>query len=159
MSRSIRTIALVFIATASFLVSGLASAQFNQHYQETTFLLNQSGAQPTIAYFPIPRTGWPVRVELSAVDPTAVSVQAMTSFTIVDGAVGNPKMTVPSSVALTDPPVTCVDNGPDAVVDCSISGSVSVGYTDTGTSGQPHRVFVKLFNCNCASLFRISVWY
>lgn len=142
----------------SLLAPSLASAQFNQHYSETIFLLNQSGAQPAITYLPIPRTGWPVHVQLSAVDPSVVSVQAVTEFIIVDSGSGNPFMTLPSQVA-GGTAVTCQDNGPDAVFDCAVSASVSVGYTDTGTSSQPHRMFVKLSNCNCIWQFRITMWY
>ena len=161
----LRSFIIALTITLSFLTSNPVSAQgnpqFKDHYQEVVFSLTQFGVQPEVVYLPIPRTGWPVRVQLSAVDPTMVSVQAVTSFTIVDSGSGNPFMTVPSSVAQATP-VQCQDNGPDAVVECVTGTSgqvVSVGYTDTGTSSQPHRMFVKLFNCNCTLQFRISMWY
>lgn len=154
-----RSVILAFVSIISFLFSGSALAQFSQHYQETTFLLSQSGVQPAIAYLPIPRTGWPVRVQISAVDSTNVSVQASSSFLITDGLVGNPLMTLPVQAAIPGTQVFCQDNGPDAVVECFITPSVSVGHTDSNASSQPHRMFVKLSNCNCTWLFRITMWY
>jgi hypothetical protein len=164
MLRSIRSLFAVLVSIAAIFMPNIASAQvpqFKDHYQELVFLLNQSGTQPAVVYLPIPRTGWPVHVQLVAVDPTTISVQAVTSFTIVDSVSGNPFMTTPPQVAMGGP-ASCEGNGPDAVVECVIGTSgqvVSVGYTDTGTSSQPHRMFVKLFNCNCVLQFCISMWY
>mgnify|MGYP001609649357 CR=1 FL=1 len=157
-----RSISLAILAILSFLIPSLASAQGNlgSHYREVSVLLTAAVGQAETHFMAIPRQGWPVHVQVSGVDPSTGSVQASTSFVIVDGNVGNPKMTIPSSTALTEASVACVDNGPDAVVDCTFSGSLaSVGYTDTGTSNQPHRMFVKLKDCGCALQFRITMWY
>lgn len=141
----------------AFLIPSFASAQsFGNHYDQTT----QTLVSGEILYLSIPRTGWPVHVQLSVIDPLTGSVQVgPTSFTIVDGTIGNSMMTVPESVA-GQAATTCGGSSiVGAAIECSIGGSaLSVGYMDL-SSDQPHKMFLLLNICGCTLQFRMTMWY
>lgn len=152
-----KTLLTALIAFVSLLISPAASAQsFGNHYDQTTQTLSSG----QVVYLSIPRTGWPVHVQLSAIDPSTGSVQAApTSFTIADGTIGNPMMTVPESTAGQAPTTCGGSNVVGAAVECSVSGSaLSVGYMDI-SSDQPHKMFLSLNGCGCTLQFRVTMWY
>lgn len=146
----------------AFLMPSFASAQsFGNHYDQTT--VNFTAGQISPAYLSIPRQGWPVRVQVSAIDPPTGSVQGVASFTIVDGVEGNPSMTVPPSIALQQA-VTCgsglIDTDVYAGAECFIGGTgLSVGYVDGSSLSHLHQMFIRVSNCNCALQVRVTMWY
>lgn len=153
-----RSIALAFIAVVSFSISNPVSAQGNLGSHHSESILNFPTGQG-IVYLPIPRPGWPVRVEISGVYMTAsMSTFVATSFTIADSLQGPPALTIPTTTVL-DPSVSCITtSNPDRFYECFVlSGSMSIGVADL-VSNFPHQMFVSI-NIGTSSQLRISMWY
>lgn len=160
MSKFVAALALV----AAMLFPTFASAQsFTQHYQET--VLNFNNPSGEIQYLAIPRAGWPVHVQISAVDVN-IRPFTVTNFVVVDTpfAADNPMMTMASTplsmaTSLGGSMATICSYPaplPPAAAECQLTSEISVGVTDSA-SVQPHRIFIR--TTSGPIQFRIIMWY
>lgn len=155
MLRSIRSF---FAAAVSLLISVPASAQGNLGNHHSESILNFPTGQG-IEYLPIPRPGWPVRVEISGVYTAPyTSTFVVTSFIVADNLQGPPALAIPTATVL-DPSVSCITtSNPDRFYECFVlSGNMSIGVADL-TSNFPHQMFVSI-NIGTPSQLRVSMWY
>lgn len=151
-----RTLLAALIAFVSLLISPVVSAQsFGNHYDQTTQTLSPG----QVVYLAIPRQGWPVNVQISAVDSTNTAALSLGSFLIVDSAQGNGTLTLPTSVGVLEPASYCYvgSSVPDGLYECGIGSVILVGNTDVN-SAQPHKMYLKS-NYSSSAQFHITMWY
>lgn len=138
----------------SLLMPSFASAQFSQHYSETTLTMPTGQG---LVYLPIPRAGWPVNVLLSGIYTQTGSVFMLTSFVVADGGTGNSMLTFPTTMA-NEGAVSCVPTAdPDRILECYITTYLSVGVADP-TSSQAHKMFINM-NIGTPLQLRVTMWY